>query len=94
MNNFAQHNFVVINNVKYDLFSKCILDNNEKEQLLSSEGWEVVEESGFTYTYVNLKNKQLLNVHLWENDHSIQEIELYTANVELQQDLMLTEDEI
>ena len=59
-----------------------------------NEGWEVVSENGFTYTYVNIKNKQLLNVHLWENNHSIQEIELYTANVKLQNELMLTEDEI
>ena len=84
MKNFAQHDYIVINDVKYDMFSKCSLNNEEKKILLMNEGWEVVSENGFTYTYVNIKNKQLLNVHLWENNHSIQEIELYTANVKLQ----------
>ena len=91
MKNFAHHEFIVIDGKKYDFFNKCILNNEEKKILLVKEGWEVVSEVGFTYTYVNLRNKQLLVVHLWENDHSIQEIELYTANVELQSEFMLNE---
>lgn len=78
MENFVNEGLgkMVIANQAMD-FSKKEITVSEYKETIKKEGWEVLSENGYVYTYLNEAQKQMIVCHL-HSDHSFNTVELFT----------------